>query len=243
MDILARTDPAALESAEALREALHVQRQQYETLARTSAQTQHLLDALESLLGLDPADDPFVRVFESLRLVFTFSQAMLLVVPEEAAPEAALRCIVAEPETLMESSWPVAALFRKVLAGRVVTTFSSDGVQEWQGAAALGLSSAQSALYMPLRVRERRGMLVLLRPAGEAGFDRGHVALARRFSVLVSHALATRYASQSAAESQRLRELSEQLRDSEQEATRNAELLQQTVNVLPIGVAVQDADG
>lgn len=243
MDSQTRTDPATLDSVEALREALHIQRQQHEALARSSAQTQHLLDALESLLGLEAHDDPFVRVFESLRLVFTFSQAMLLVAPDEAGPGAALRCIVAEPDRLVGSTWPVAGLFRKVLAGRVATTFSHAGMQEWQGAAALGLSDAQSALYMPLRVRERRGILVLLRPAGEAGFDRGHVALARRFSVLVSHALATRYASQSAAESQRLRELSEQLRESEQEATRNAELLQETVNVLPIGVAVQDADG
>ncbi|MFT3718963.1 putative bifunctional diguanylate cyclase/phosphodiesterase [Pseudorhodoferax sp.] len=238
--------PAPLESTEELREALLSLRRRHDALQRSSAQAQQLLDALESLLSLGVDDDPFARVFASLHLVFTFSQAMLLAEPEDAvaggeAPQ--LACIVAEPAALQGAVWPVAALFRKVLAGRVATTFTSVDLPEWQGAAARGLSPVQSALYMPLRVRERRGILVLLRPAGGEPFDRGHVALARRFSVLVSHALATRYASQSAAESQRLRELTEQLRRSEQAARRNAQLLEETVNMLPMGVAVQDEEG
>ena len=239
--------PAALESAEALREALLSLRRQHDGLMRSSAQAQHLLDALESLLQLEVDGDPFARVFASLHLVFTFSQAMLLAEPEgaeaQAGGEAVLECLVAEPAALQGAVWPVAALFRKVLGGRVATTFASVDLPEWREAAKLGLSSAQSALYMPLRVRQRRGILVLLRPAQDEGFDRGHVALARRFSVLVSHALATRFASQSAAESQHLRELTAQLRQSEQVARRNAQLLQETVNVLPMGVAVQDAEG
>ena len=240
-------EPAALESAEELREALLSLRRQHDALMRSSAQAQHLLDALASLLNLSEDDDPFARVFASLHLVFTFSQAMLLAEPDDgeaqAGGEAVLACIVAEPAALQGAAWPVAALFRKVLGGRVATTFESADLPEWRDAARLGLSSAQSALYMPLRVRQRRGILVLLRPEHGEAFDRGHVALARRFSVLVSHALATRLASQSEAESQHLRELTAQLRQSEQVARRNAQLLEETVNVLPMGVAVQDAEG
>lgn len=242
--------PALLESAEELREALLALRRQHDALNRSAAHAQHLLDALESLLGLGDQDDPFERVFASLHLVFTFSQAMLLAEatsgggPEDcAAAPPTLECIVATPPTLAQSRWPVGALFRKVMVGRVVTTFSNEGLEEWRDAAALGLSARQSALYLPVRVRERRGLLVLLRPEGSEGFDRAHVGLARRFSVLVSHALATRYASQSAAESMRLRELTAQLRAREQEAKRNADLLVEVVNLLPMGVAVQDEAG
>ena len=45
--------PAApIDGAEALREALHKLRLEHATLARSSAHAQHLLDALEGLLGL-----------------------------------------------------------------------------------------------------------------------------------------------------------------------------------------------
>jgi cyclic di-GMP phosphodiesterase Gmr len=231
-----------LESGEALRESWLTLRQQHEALRRSHEQAQHLLDALESLLQLDVEDDPFARVFASLRLVFTYSQAMLLGEPDGGADDW-LQCIVAEPASLQGARWPVADLFRKVLNGRIVTTFASHEIAEWRVAASLDLSPTQSALYIPLRVRTRRGILVLLRPAHGEPFDRGHVALAKRFSVLVSYALATRYAHQSAVESERLRELTAQLRQSEQAARRNAELLEETVNVLPLGVAVQDDAG
>ncbi len=236
---------AGIESTEALREALLALRREHDALTQSSAQAQQLLDALESLLALDSSEDPFAGVFASLHKVFSFSQAMMLAERDGPASdgEPALECIVADPQTLVGSVWPIGALFRKVIGGRVVATFSNADLSEWRDAEALGLSAGQSALYLPVGVRERRGILVLLRQLGDAGFDRGHVTLARRFAVLASHALATRFASQSAAEGRRLRELTEQLQQSEQLARRNASLLQEVVNVLPIGVAVQDEEG
>jgi diguanylate cyclase (GGDEF)-like protein/PAS domain S-box-containing protein len=238
----------AIEGTEALREALLELHREHEVLAQTSAHAQQLLDALESLLNVELADDPFARVFASLRKVFSFSQAMMLAERDGDAgltpgTEQALDCIVADPGSLVGSSWPVGALFRKVMDGRVVATFSNVAVEEWRDAAATGLSADQSALYLPVRVREQRGILVLLQSPGTGGFDRSHVALGRRFSVLASHALATRVAHQSAAEGRRLRELTDRLLHSEQVAKRNADLLQEVVNVLPIGVAVQDEAG
>ena len=235
-----------IESSEALREALLVLRRAHDTLLESSAHAEQLLDALESLLGLGPDDDPFARVFASLHKVFTFSQAMMLAEPEQQpldGGEGNLECIVADPATLVGSTWPIGPLFRKVMGGRVVTTFSSTAIAEWRNAHAFGLSLEQSALYVPVRVQARRGILVLLRGVDETGFDRGHVSLAMRFSVLASHALATRFASQTAAEGRRLRELTAQLRQSEQLARRNASLLQEVVNVLPTGIAVQDEQG
>ena len=92
-------------------------------------------------------------------------------------------------------------------------------------------------------MRERRGMLMLLRSAGGAGFDRAHAALARKFAMLASHALAARNASQSEAESQNLRALTEQLHRSKQHAQRNADLLNEIVSLLPISLTVQDDSG
>ncbi|HET7866705.1 MAG TPA: hypothetical protein VFL86_20075, partial [Burkholderiaceae bacterium] len=233
-----------IESAEELREALLKLHSEHDALVQASAHAQQLLDALDALLGMEPEDDPFDRVFASLRRVFSFAHALLLAQPAaEVGSDGALECLAADPPGPLGSCWPIGPLFTKVMNGRVVTTFSHAGVDEWRNAARLGLSPEQSALYVPLRVREQRGVLLLLSAPGSPGFDRGHVALARRFSVLASHALASRVASQAAAEGRRLRELTAQLRHSEQAARRNADLLKEVVNVLPLGLTVQDDAG
>jgi len=234
--------PLSIESPEELREALQKLRAEHDALLQASAHAQQLLDALDALLGMELEDDPFACMFTSLRRVFSFAHALLLAEPA-AGNAGALHCIAADPAAPLGSAWPVGPLFTKVMNGRVVTTFSHAGVDEWRDAARLGLSPRQAALYVPLRVREQRGILMLLCAPDSPGFDRGHVALARRFSVLASHALASRVASQSAAEGRRLRELTAQLRHSEQVAKRNADLLNEVVNVLPMGLTVQDDAG
>jgi PleD family two-component response regulator len=61
--------------------------------------------------------------------------------------------------------------------------------------------------------------MILLRKSDQAGFDRAHVTLARKFSLLASHAFAARQASLTEAESNRLKDLTEKLKAS-QEALR-----------------------
>ncbi len=233
--------PASIETAEELRETLYRLHMEHEALAQASSHAHQLLDALDALLGVQLDDDPFCRVFLSLRKVFVYSHAMLLA--EGAAQTGILECIAADTDLLIGSHWPAGPLFEKVMKGRVVATFSQDGAVEWRHAAQFGLSRRQSALYVPVRVREQRGILVLLSAQGSAGFDRASVTLARRFSLLASHALATRVANQSAAEGQRLRELTQRLQESEQAAKRNADLLNEVVNALPMGLTVQDEAG
>lgn len=60
---------------------------------------------------------------------------------------------------------------------------------------------------------------MILREEGRTGFDRAHVTLARKFSVLASHALAAKRASQTEAESHRLKHLTEQLEASQEALT------------------------
>ena len=236
--------PLSIESTEELREALLKLHSEHDALLQASAHAQQLLDGLDALLGMELEEDPFAHVFTSLRRVFIFAHALLLAEPTvQAAGAGTLECIAADPPGPLGSTWPIGPLFTKAMNGRVVTTFSHAGVDEWRDAARLRLSPGQSALYVPLRVREQRGILMLLSAPGSTGFDRSHVALARRFSVLASHALASRVASQNAAEGRRLRELTAQLRHSEQVAQRNSDLLKDVVNVLPLGLTVQDDAG
>jgi len=195
----------SIETSEELREALITLRTEHEALLQLSTHSQQLLDGLEALLDIQLGEDPFARVFTSLRKLFTYSHALLLT--EHALDPCILECIAAEPAVLLGSHWPAGPLFDKVMNGRVVATVSHEEVAEWRHAAVFGLDARQSGLYVPVRVREQRGVLMMVNAAGNASFDRGHMALARRFSVLASHALATRVAGQSAAESTRATEL------------------------------------
>jgi c-di-GMP phosphodiesterase Gmr len=156
---------------------------------------------------------------------------------------ASLDVITAVPPKLIGLRWTIGAFLRRVIDGRVSVTFSNRELEEWRDIPRDLLSPGQPALYLPIHVRHRRGILILLRNEGSLGFDRSHVSLARKFAVLASHALAARHATQSEAESRRLRQLTEQLRRSEQNAQRNSELLQEIVSLLPVSLTVQDEDG
>jgi signal transduction histidine kinase len=195
----------SIETSEELREALITLRTEHEALVKASNHAQQLLDGLEALLGIQLGDDPFARVFTSLRKVFTYSHALLLT--EHEVDLGILECIAAEPAALLGSHWPAGPLFDKVMKGRVVATVSHEEVAEWRDAGELGLDARQAGLYVPVRVREQRGVLMMVNAPGIAGFDRDHMVLARRFSVLASHALATRVAGQSAAEHTRATQL------------------------------------
>lgn len=176
-----------MNSTEELREALVTLQRENERLRVETTHAQRLLAGLEHLLGVATDEDPFVEVFASLHSVFTFEEAMVLA---ESGDER-LECIVGEPSSLVGLSWHTGSFFRKVMEGRVVATFSSTEIEEWRAAPPGAPSPEQPALYLPICVRERRGLLVLLRRKESAGFDRHHVALARRFSLLASHALAS----------------------------------------------------
>lgn len=252
---LQHREECRVETIEELHEALQRLRRENEVLALSGAHAQLLLDALGSLLQIHPDDDPFERVFESLRRVFSFSSALLLLKPtgesdRMPAMSADLECVVATPPDLRGSRWPVGSLFRRVLHGEVIATFSNKSVAEWHSASnSTGHGQAildlldQTALYLPVNAYEQHGVLILLRPSDNRGFHRSDVELGRRFSILVSLALASRSANQAAAEGRRLRDLAQQLRYSEEIARRNSELLQAIMDVLPVGVIVQNEEG
>jgi len=187
-----------MNSTEELREALTALQRENERLRLESAHAVSLLGALERILRLEFAADPFASVFESLRSVFDFAQAMVLA----ESGDRHLDCIVATASAPKGMRWPVHRFFRSVMDGRVAATFDNRELEEWRVVPAEILSPDQPALYLPLRIQGRGGVLVLLRDAGADGFDRNDVALARRFALLASHALAAHDARQQIRDNQ-----------------------------------------
>ncbi|MDJ0930875.1 hypothetical protein [Breoghania sp.] len=69
------------------------------------------------------------------------------------------------------------------------------------------MTTNQPALFLPIRLEEKRGVIALLRAHGRDGFSRDDIALGERFALLASHALSIRRRHLSETENQRLQEL------------------------------------
>ncbi|WP_374378691.1 sensor histidine kinase [Dongia sp.] len=172
---------------ERLWQAIASLRDENERLRAETAQSRHLRGLQEMLLAVKVDEDPFSNILDYLENLFSFSGGMVLV------PDAGkgLVCHIGNPTTLTGSRWPLGPLFTRVLDGHVASVFAHDEISEWANAAALGLTVDQPALYIPMKVREIRGILVLTRDAGAGCFDRKDVMLGQRLSVMASLALAT----------------------------------------------------
>ncbi|MGC4250128.1 MAG: EAL domain-containing protein [Sphingobium sp.] len=203
-----------MEGSEGLREALVTLRRENDLLRIETTHANLLLKALDAVLCVDGDDDPFVGVFSALMPVFECSHAIVLIEQEDAADE--LECVAASTASAVGSFWARDKFLGKALSGRIVTTVAEAGVATWPNVPGLDLAGGEPALYLPLGVRGRRGLMLLLRECDRPGFDRAHVALARKFSLLASHAFAAKRASQTEAESHRLKHLAEQLEASQQ---------------------------
>ena len=179
--------PAGNVGEERLWQAIASLKDENERLKEAATQSQHLRGLLEMLLTVKVEDDPFADILSSLGSLFTFSGGMVLV-PD---PHDGLVCHIGNPSSLTGSRWPSGPFFARVLAGQVASVFSHDEIVEWKGAAVLGLRPDQPALYIPMKVRETRGILILTRRSGADCFDRRDVLLGERLSVTASLALAT----------------------------------------------------
>jgi signal transduction histidine kinase len=181
-----------IETTESLREKLLALQRENDRLRDETTHANLLVRSLESLLRIEVDDDPFSSVFQSLHHLFNFDQALVLT---EASPDQ-LECIVAEPAALVGLQVDSSPFLRKVMGGRVSTTFESAELASRGGEGNDCLLASHPALYLPVQVRTERAFLVLLASSAGQGFDRRDVTLARKFSLLVSHALATRHASE-----------------------------------------------
>lgn len=204
-----------MEGSEEIREAVVTLRRENDLLRIATTHSNLLLKALDSVLCVDGDDDPFAGVFSALMPVFEYSHVIVLI-EQGKDDDANLECVAASNAALVGSRCMLDKMLAKALSGRVVTTIADDGAAVAPSIEGLDLVGGEPALYLPLGVRGRRGLMLLLRDSGKPGFDREHAILAKKFSLLASHAFAAKRASQTEAESNRLKHLTEQLEASQE---------------------------
>lgn len=207
-----------MEGSEELRETLVAMRREIGTLRVEAMHANRLLEALDAMLDVDAEHDPFIGVFAALLPVFACSGAIVLI--EDAVDPQRLECVASNEPSVVGSFWDRSRKLEKVLSGRIVTTISTTDDEGWPQASRGG--GMRPTLYLPLGVRNRRGLMMLQRDLGGPGFDRTHVTLAGKFSVLASHAFAVTHASQTEAESHRLQQMTRQLKASQEALTYRA---------------------
>ncbi len=206
-----------MEGSEELLETLVAMRREVGILRVEATHANLLLEALDSMLDADAQDDPFVGVFTALLPVFDCTGAIVLM---DSSDSQRLECVASNEPVVVGSSWERSEKLEKVLAGRIVTTISTRGDEGWPETG--GDDGVRPTLYLPLGVRNRRGLMMLLRDHGCPGFDRSDVALAGKCAVLASHAFAVTHASQTEAESHRLQQMTRQLKTSQEALTYRA---------------------
>jgi diguanylate cyclase (GGDEF)-like protein len=204
--LAAQVDSASVEE---LREQVLSQHQQLRGLRRDVANLSLLIEALNTLMERDADAEPFTAVFGVLGPLFQFSQAAVLVEDDAGGT---LRCVVSTEPGLVDTLWQATSMTTRVLAGRVIATVTQHRESSWPSAATqLGLRPQQPALYLPVSVRDQRGLMMLLRPVGAEGFDRRDIAVARKLSLIASQALATRRANRVERERTDLKRLAGEL--------------------------------
>ncbi len=170
---------------EALRDALYALRRENEALRTEVTHAHTLLEALASLLLIDTREDPFVPVFDSLHKVFDFERAAAFT---EQGPGELVCTACSEPETVGKR-WHAKTFLNRILGGRVSATFDTKGIEEFREMPD-SMPCDRPTLFIPLRVAGKRGLLTLIKPAEAPGFDRRDIELAKKFSLLASHAMA-----------------------------------------------------
>jgi len=202
-----------MSDSEYLRETIFSMQREVEMLRQEATQSRTLLRALDALLVVSAEDDPFAGVFSVL--LPTFDAALAIVLASSSGNDNMLECVASSDASLLGSLWRADSRLQKVLHGRIVTTLGDHDLAACAAPGGPKLGDDQPALYLPLTQHGRRGLLLLLRENGKPGFDRSHVTLARKFSLLALHALAARDAHHSEVESQRLKQLTDELTDSQ----------------------------
>jgi cyclic di-GMP phosphodiesterase Gmr len=170
-----------------------------------AAHAQLVVDALDALLRTSL--DPFEIVFESLRDVLVLDQAVVL----SQTADNFILCVAALQEEPVGRRWPAGEDHELVTIAMPATCSEHDLDGCWNLPSDL-TAPARPMLFLPIRVGNRRGLLILSRTAGEQVFDSAQMALGQQFALLASAALALLHSRELEAEGRHLRDLADELR-------------------------------
>jgi cyclic di-GMP phosphodiesterase Gmr len=204
----------------------------------SQAHAQLLLRALETLLLTGHAHDPFPIVFRALQHVLPFEQAMVLAETHKDV----IHCIAALPGELAGRGWRAAGHPARS-ADPIPATRASHALDGWWNLPHDLIPPSQPSLYLPFGMRHRRGLVILSRQEGQTTFDADDVSVGQQFALLASVALAMRDSNEMETEGRLLRDLVAQLRQSVRETQYNADLLNEIMHLLPVGLTVQGENG
>jgi cyclic di-GMP phosphodiesterase Gmr len=141
----------------------------------TEVRNLHLpLRALAALFDPAAEGELLSAILQSIRDVITFDQALALV---EAAD--GWHCAMGFPDALTGLTWQSGPFFDEVASGRVAAIIASGDLGEWSRLDHAAINPFQPALYIPMRVRDSRGLLVLLRSPESKPFDETELTHAR----------------------------------------------------------------
>jgi diguanylate cyclase (GGDEF)-like protein len=197
-------------AAEEVSELISATERQKEALRVELNNAETMLDMLHLLLDPDRSDKPFQRVFALLAEMFA---ADVIVAARYKPSEDRFQILDAMgvPERY---DLPNGPFMDKIVHGKVRSVIDLHMLSEWEHAPA-SFAAMRTGLFVPLKDRLGDGILAIMRREGQ--FSNKDLALAKRFSMLASHAFASANAIEQRDESDRLRELMKDLAESQEQ--------------------------
>jgi c-di-GMP phosphodiesterase Gmr len=191
-----------------------------------------------ALLAMQRGEHAFAALFNALHRTLGFHQALALQQHGEG-----LECIAAESQEFIGLRFHVSAFLGAAAAGKLSITQSDRDLGLRQAGSDVVMAPKQHALGLPIRARDHRGVLVLMRPEGQEPFADGHAAAVRHFASLGSAALAVAVAERSELEVEQTTRRIADLHRSEQRANQDCDVLRTLIDALPVSLTLHDLDG
>ena len=194
-----------------------------------------LLDAL-----LDAAGDEssFAALFRAARGVFAFDRVIVLQTDGDA-----LQCIAADPDDGRDRRWPASPELAHAARSRVLVLAAGKPSDDRALLPSDLLPPDEPALLVPIAAGGRHAALLMRRASGAPDFAADLVVSARQCAIVGLAALAMRNGEKLGQEIDRLRGLVEDLRAGDGKAAEDRELYRAVIDLLPVSLTVQDADG
>ena len=194
---------------EEIRELVAIAERQRAALREELDNAETMLDALHLLLDPGRSERPFERVFSILSRIFKADAIIAL----RHDPTSNVFRVIDATEPVEQCVWANGPFFEKVASGKVRSVIDTHVLREWAGVHPR-FSRLSVGLFVPLKGHVGNGLLAILRHAGT--FSHKDLTLAKKFSLLASHAFASADAMEQRAEGKRLRKLMKDLSESQE---------------------------